>query len=600
MGVVLFASIMGKANRTPLVAVLPFVVSACSTPPAKEANLPSARHGVAIWAPARSHELVPVARSVHAPVSRSAPGPGGAHDPRHRWRACCSVDVMIRSVWLGAAAMAASGCGSSTPNGPIEPGVPPAVTSSPERAPVAMSNPSWPALASELRRVPVDASSPIAALGPIDAGSSMMAEAGSAPSTDAGWWRTYAGADTSARDSAVDVAVDAHGRAIVLASLAQSAFGLLTYNPDGTLAWASTYRDPSDDADVATKLAVDATGNVYAGGTWQRSGSSLGGGLLVVSFDDCGALRWSARSDPGGVLSDIAVDSAGHVVVTGNGSDGTHSLARTISYDAASGNVAWQVSDAGPLGLGATGRHVALDASSNAYVAGESSDGNQNQVTLFAYDTQGTRLWTTRSADDPVHIPQTTVQALALDALGEPHVAIAEAYRTTKDAEPTVALVVTKYDVSGRVVWAATINEASRNIATAMAVGPQGRVTVTGFAGNPDPDSYLTAQFDSAGQLGWKERYAWAAAGQHQARAVVLDPAGNAYITGTAYRADGMAMFGSIEYNVDGGALFREADGDGDSRVASALALDRSGGLYVAGSVLSAPRGVAGVLRSSH
>jgi hypothetical protein len=426
-----------------------------------------------------------------------------------------------------------------------------------------------------------------------------MAEASSAPIQAAGWWRTYAGTDTSARDSAVDVAIDTHGRAIVLASLAQSAFGVLAYNPNGTLAWASTYRDAADDADVATKLAVDASGNVYAAGSWQRSGSSLGGGYLVVSFDACGALRWSTRSDPGGVLSGLAIDSAQHVVVTGNGTDGTHSLARTIAYDAVSGNVAWQASEPGPLGLGATGRYIALDANANTYVAGESSDGNQNQITLFAYDTKGTRLWTTRSADDPVHIPQTTAQALTLDALGEPHVAIAEAYRTTQDAEPTVELAVRKYDVSGSLVWAATVNEASRNIATAIAVDAQGRVTVTGFAGSPDPDSYLTAQFDSTGQLRWTDRYAWAAPGQHEARALVLDPAGNAYVTGTAYGADGIATFGSIEYDADGAALFRESDGDGDSRVAAALGLDSSGTLYVVGSVLSAPRGVVGVLRSS-
>jgi hypothetical protein len=206
----------------------------------------------------------------------------------------------------------------------------------------------------------------------------------------------------------------------------------------------------------------------------------------------------------------------------------------------------------------------------------------------------------TRSDDDPAHVPQTTAQALALDALGEPHVAIAKAFRSTQDAEPTVELAVRKYDVAGHSAWAATVDEAARNIATAIAVDPEGRVTVTGFAGSPSPDSYLTAQFDGAGQLRWMDRFRWDVPGQHEARALALDMAGNAYVTGTAYRADGVASFGSIAYDPNGGVLFRKLDAGREDRMAAALALDPSGSLYVVGSALSAPRGVVGVLRSPH
>jgi hypothetical protein len=389
------------------------------------------------------------------------------------------------------------------------------------------------------------------------------------------------------------------GRAIVLARLAQGAFGVLAYEADGTLAWASAYRDPSDDADVAIKLALDAAGNVYAAGSWQRAATPLGG-FLVVSFDAGGALRWSARSEGGGALSDLAVDGGGHVVVTGGGSDGTHSLARTIAYDM-DGNVAWQASELGPLGLGATGRNVALDAEADAYVAGESTDGSQDHLTLFAYDARGTRLWATRNADDPEHVPQTTPRALALDAFGAPHVAIARAFRSTRDAEPRIQLAVSKYDFVGSALWTTTVDEAARNIATAIAVDPEGRVTVTGFAGNPRPDSYLTVQLDAAGRIRWTDRYRWNFPGEHEARSLALDVAGNAYVTGSAYGGDGIASFGSIAYDPSGRVLFRELDGDPskDGRAANALAVDRSGAFYVVGSAFSASRAIVGVLRSS-
>jgi hypothetical protein len=434
---------------------------------------------------------------------------------------------------------------------------------------------------------------------PIEIGPRSTPVADSGTPTPSSWWRTFAGTDANARDSAIDVAVDSRGRAIVLARLAARAFGVLAYDADGTLAWASAYRDPSDDADLATKIAIDAVGNVYAAGSWQRSDTPLGG-FLVVSFDAGGALRWSARSEGGGALSGLAVDSLGHVVVTGGGSDGTHALARTIAYNA-DGNVAWQASELGPLGQGATGRNVALDANARAYVAGEATEGTQDHFTLFAYDAHGARLWATRNDDDPARVPQTTARALALDASGAPHVAIAQAFRSTPDQEPSVELAVRKYDVAGRAVWTATVDEAARNIAMGIAVDPEGRVTVTGFAGGQSPDSYLTVQLDGAGLLRWTDRYRWDAPGQHEAQALALDVAGNAYVAGTAYGVDGVARFGSIAYDPGGRMLFRELDGDpsNEGRVAAALVVDRSNALYVVGSVLSATRSVVGVLRSS-
>jgi hypothetical protein len=430
-------------------------------------------------------------------------------------------------------------------------------------------------------------------------GAKTPARADAGTTAPSSWWRTHAWTDASAHDSAIDVAVDSRGRAIVLAGLSGSAFGVLAYEADGTLAWASAYRDPSDDADLATKLAIDAVGNVYAAGSWERSDTPLGG-FLVVSFDRDGALRWSARSEKGGALSGLAVDGLGHVVVTGGGSDGTHALARTIAYDA-NGNVAWQAAELGPLGLGATGRNVALDANARAYIAGESTDGSQDHLTLFAYDASGARLWATRDDDDPEHVPQTMARALALDASGAPHVAIARAYRSTRDQEPSIELAVRKYDVAGGAVWTAIVDEAARNIATAIAVDPVGRVTVTGFAGSQAPDSYLTVQLDAGGQVRWSDRYRWDAPGGHEARALALDVANNAYVAGTAYGVDGVARFGSIAYDPGGRVLFRELDGDpsNEGRVAAALAVDRSNALYVVGSVLSATRSVVGVLRSS-
>ena len=162
----------------------------------------------------------------------------------------------------------------------------------------------------------------------------------------------------------------------------------------------------------------------------------------------------------------------------------------------------------------------------HAYVAGQSTDGSQDQLTLFAYDARGARLWVTRSDDDPEHVPQTTARALALDVFGAPHVAIAQAYRSTYDAEPTIELAVKKYDVTGRVLWTATFADEARNVPTAMVVHPEGHVTVAGYAGSQAPDSYLTAQLDTEGQLRWADRDSWTPpASTRRARSRSMAPA---------------------------------------------------------------------------
>ncbi|HLK41033.1 MAG TPA: hypothetical protein VKU41_29985 [Polyangiaceae bacterium] len=449
--------------------------------------------------------------------------------------------------------------------------------------------------------LPADAPTPVSSIPasePIDAGTAASGHAvGAEPVAASGsWWRTYAGTDSSARDSAVDVAVDARGRATVLANLAQRAFGVLAYEPDGTLAWASSFHDPADDADVPVRIATDASGNVYAAGTASR-GSPAVQSYVIVSFDASGALRWSVHAGAG-ALSDLRVEDDGRAAATGVGSDGTHAVARTVALDAA-GDILWQASEVGPLGLGAAGRHVALDTSRNAYVAGESTDGSHDQVTLFAYDPSGARRWMVRTNEDPTQVPQSTAQALALDSSGAPYVAVARAFRPTQDDEPTVELAAAKWDPAGSVLWTATVAVETRNVATAIAVDARGRATVTGFAGDPTPDAYLTAQFDPSGRTLWTNRDGWDAAGQHEARALAIDGAGDVHVTGTAYGPDGIADFGSIVYDASGAVISRGLDGDGADRMAAAAALALDGAFYVVGSTLASPRAEVGVLRTS-
>ncbi len=121
-----------------------------------------------------------------------------------------------------------------------------------------------------------------------------------------------------------------------------------------------------------------------------------------------------------------------------------------------------------------------------------------------------------------------------------------------------------------------------------IAVDGAGNIYVTGLSnGDGTSNDYATVKYDSDGTEVWVARYNGPAGGDDAAHAMVLDAAGNVYVTGESYGGDNGDDYLTIKYSPDSNVpvwVSRYDGPDNDSDEAGAIAVDNSGNVYVIGS----------------
>src|SRR3990172_4789890 len=141
-------------------------------------------------------------------------------------------------------------------------------------------------------------------------------------------------------DYAAAIEVDASGNVYVtgysVGSGTSSDYATIKYDTDGKQLWVSRYNGPGNGYDYAFAIAVDANGNVYVTGGSPGSGTSSD--YATIKYDTNGNQLWVARYDGRDnsydLATDIAVDASGNVYVTGGSYDSvTSNDYATIKYD---------------------------------------------------------------------------------------------------------------------------------------------------------------------------------------------------------------------------------------------------------------------------
>ncbi len=213
---------------------------------------------------------------------------------------------------------------------------------------------------------------------------------------------------------------------------------LVKYDPNGNAVWIRTATLPSGQCSVqGNYVVVDTSGNPYVTGTFHdtvsfgaytltNGGSS--GNVFVAKYDANGNALWATSptcSSCSVVASGLATDNAGNVFATGNyntsgtvnfgafalGNGQTRNMFLT-KYDA-TGNVLW-ATNAATIGSSGSissnpnlGEYVCTDAANNAYVTGyyydtvafgaqTLTDGysiNYGNVFLAKYSASGNTIW---------------------------------------------------------------------------------------------------------------------------------------------------------------------------------------------------------------
>ena len=330
-----------------------------------------------------------------------------------------------------------------------------------------------------------------------------------------------------------------------------------------SVAWTARYNGGLIDSEACPgacnasvgkhSLAVDGAGNTHVAGQVQN-GTSLD--FRTIKYSPSGAVLWSMLFNGTGNGDDaavaIALDASGNVVVTGLSWNGTNNDFRTIKYAAADGTELWNVAYAGP-GNGNDHAHaVALDASGNAYVAGFSSNGTNDDYRTIKYAAaDGSELWN-KTFNGPGN-GHDYVWALALDAFGNAYVTGRSSNGSNNDFRTI------KYAAAdGNELWSAAFNGAGNgdDHALDIALDGSGNAYVTGESWNgANLFDQRTIKYASAGGELWSVAYTGPAGGQDTAWAVAVDGSGNAYVTGGSVSGANFD-FRTTKYSAAGGLIW--------------------------------------------
>lgn len=148
--------------------------------------------------------------------------------------------------------------------------------------------------------------------------------------------------------------------------------------------------------------------------------------------------------------------------------------------------------------------------------------------------------------------------------------------------------VTIKYNSDGMVQWLQRYNGPgdSTDYGSAVVVDGSGNVYVAGGSfGSGTKSDCITIKYNSSGVQQWIQRYNAADNQMDEANAIVLDGAGNVYVTGSSVLNASSYDFLTIKYNSSGVQQWLQRySGTGSSfDNPSSIALDGSGNVYVAG-----------------
>src|SRR6266571_5018887 len=219
------------------------------------------------------------------------------------------------------------------------------------------------------------------------------------------WQKRYNG-PANGNDFAQAVAVDSTGN-VVVTGFSDNGTNSDCYTakyaaPDGALLWERRYNGPANNGDYATSLAVDGSGNVVVTGYSWNSAAYGDADYYTAKYATAdGALLWEKRYNGPyngyDVASAVAVDASGNVVVTGYSHNSYNGLISpdyyTAKYAAANGALLWEQRYNGPANQYDEARAVAVDGSGNVVVTGYSQGDNYTAKYAAA---DGALLWEQR------------------------------------------------------------------------------------------------------------------------------------------------------------------------------------------------------------
>lgn len=379
---------------------------------------------------------------------------------------------------------------------------------------------------------------------------------------------------------------------------------LVKLNANGDTIWTNIYNGPGNGIDEATAIFIDNNSNVYITG-YQR-GSSTGTDMVTIKYNSLGVIQWvnpflsNSNSDQTDRGNSIIVDASGNVYVTGQ-TDNDPTIVNnddyiTIKYNA-SGVQQWSKLYNG-TGNG-TDRTVKilLDASNNPIVTGRSFNGSEDDYVTIKYNgLNGTQTW--MQTLDRTRYDRPTDMVI--------NQTNGNIYVTGRSKNITYDYLTVAYSSSGVQLWQAVYDYIDDDRATAIAINSAGEIYVTGQSDYDITASFnydiTTVKYDALGNQLWAKTYAGTVSNDDVATDIVVDNAGNAFVTGYT-DTDGTITisndFITLGYTSSGASIFSTtySSAANVNDIPAGIVLDNNAKIIVVGSAELIPQRNATVLK---
>jgi len=235
---------------------------------------------------------------------------------------------------------------------------------------------------------------------------------------------------------------------------------------------------------------------------------------MTMKIDPNGNLLWYKTYDNNGPnrsnrINGMDLDAAGNVYVTGS-CDDTATFASdiiTIKYSAL-GDSLWLRKFNGPDSLHDTGEKIIVDPNNNVYIAGtvfRASPDNSDWV-LLKYDVAGTLLWTQYYDHQPATRSYDAVVDMKLDGNGNP---VVVGVISTTNAQATLRYGLVKFNSNGDTLWTAKWGGDGDKKPTELLLDSAGNSYISGNYYDLGGTGYnaVTLKYDANGSLQWQALY---------------------------------------------------------------------------------------------
>lgn len=336
----------------------------------------------------------------------------------------------------------------------------------------------------------------------------------------------------------------------------------IKYNPDGVMQWTAQYNGPDGTGiqGLAKSVAVDDNGNVYITGDMWNTEETIQG-FVTIKYNKDGIEQWAATYNVPGhsaAVNALVPDNFGNVYITGTidkkFEEDPDADIITIKYQN-NGKKAWAKTFNGPRNHYDEGLSLTVDETGGVYVTGltfgATDEMYKYDYATVKYDHKGNHLWAAFYNGPANSLDFAT--SVAVDASHNVFV-------TGQSAGVSNDYATIKYDADGNEIWVNRYNGPGNggDEAAWVTLDRQGSVYVTGRSMGADTYyDFATIKYNSAGVEQWVARYNGpgngfdAPAFGGSAHPIAVDGLGNVYVTGFSQRigADVLLDHTTIKYS---------------------------------------------------